>query len=259
MNTPQQEDRLQKIRALLAKAEGTNHPAEAQAFSAKAQELMAKWAIDDAMLDASQDKPGNIIKHTVWLDANEYRAPKIRLLADLAALNDCKSVMHRQTYREIDGVRKRQFEFVLVGHEKDVENVETLYTSFLTQAGMAYLNPTVQADVEAECEQGGHRIKWRNTFMMSFASEIRRILSAAKERVKAEAATGYAPGSMAMVFVGRAALVERKLAEFYPNLCKSARTSAGQGSGAAMGHGRQAARNADTGRPKLGGNRKQLS
>lgn len=52
---------LGKVRALLAKAESTEFPEEAEALSARAQELMAKYRIDHALLAArsgKKDEPG---------------------------------------------------------------------------------------------------------------------------------------------------------------------------------------------------------
>ena len=46
---------LDKVRALLAKAESTQFEAEAEAFTAKAQELMTRHRIDRAVLNASDD------------------------------------------------------------------------------------------------------------------------------------------------------------------------------------------------------------
>lgn len=43
---------LTRIRALLAKAEATGFPQEAEALTAKAQELMARHSVDEALLDA---------------------------------------------------------------------------------------------------------------------------------------------------------------------------------------------------------------
>ena len=43
---------LSRIRALLAKAEATEYAEEAEALSARAQELMAKYSIDQALLAA---------------------------------------------------------------------------------------------------------------------------------------------------------------------------------------------------------------
>ncbi len=46
----------ERIAALLDKAESTSYPAEADAFMAKAQELMARHAIDEAMLQPAQQR-----------------------------------------------------------------------------------------------------------------------------------------------------------------------------------------------------------
>ena len=48
---------LTRIRALLAKAEATGFPEEAEALSAKAQELMARHSIDEALI-AARDHAG---------------------------------------------------------------------------------------------------------------------------------------------------------------------------------------------------------
>src|SRR5690606_31701227 len=50
--------RLDTIRALLAKAEATDFPEEAEAFFAKASELISRWAIDEALLWAGADASG---------------------------------------------------------------------------------------------------------------------------------------------------------------------------------------------------------
>jgi hypothetical protein len=47
---------LSKIRALLAKAEATGYAAEAEALTAKAQHLMTRHAIDEALLLAHNDE-----------------------------------------------------------------------------------------------------------------------------------------------------------------------------------------------------------
>src|SRR5688500_9077022 len=44
---------LKRIRALLAKAEATDHAAEAETFTAKAQDLLTRHAIDEALLAAA--------------------------------------------------------------------------------------------------------------------------------------------------------------------------------------------------------------
>lgn len=56
---------LAKVRALIAKAEGTDNTAEAEAFFERAEQLMTKHMIDEAMLEATRPaearmKPGSI-------------------------------------------------------------------------------------------------------------------------------------------------------------------------------------------------------
>jgi hypothetical protein len=56
---PVDERMLSRVRALLAKAESTEFPEEAEALSSRAQELMARHSIDDAFLAAAgQGKAG---------------------------------------------------------------------------------------------------------------------------------------------------------------------------------------------------------
>ena len=43
---------LDRVRGLLTKAESTEFPAEAEALTAKAQELMARHSIEQAMVEA---------------------------------------------------------------------------------------------------------------------------------------------------------------------------------------------------------------
>ena len=80
---------LAKVRALLAKAESTTFPEEAEALSAKAQELMARHAIDAAMVDAeagARRRPGSACGSTTPTRA------KSLLLAEVASANRCRAV-----------------------------------------------------------------------------------------------------------------------------------------------------------------------
>lgn len=249
--TPEQESRLEKIRALLAKAEGTKFPEEAKAFSEKAQELMAKWSIDDAMLRAAGQDASRVEVIGFYIEANEYRAPKVQLLNRIAIVNDCKLVLFTQHYRMVEGKRKRMFRVEVVGYKDDAEFVETMYTSLLMQANIEYLTKDVQAAMQLECLEGGHRIRWRNSYMNAYGQRIEQRLREAKERAKRDAATQYG-SSMAMVLVGKSALVQRKFDELYPKLGTAKKSDAGQNVGTSSYHGHSAANRADLGGSKLG-------
>ena len=67
-----QRDQLVLIRALLAKAEATDFPEEAELFTAKATELIAKFSIDEALLWSASD-------------SGESRRPGVRVYGDPSA------------------------------------------------------------------------------------------------------------------------------------------------------------------------------
>lgn len=67
---------LGKIRGLLAKAESTQFPAEAEAFSAKAQDLMTRYAIDHALLESDNPRGsiGDVTTRRILVDSQIGRA-----------------------------------------------------------------------------------------------------------------------------------------------------------------------------------------
>ncbi|MCN9241753.1 DUF2786 domain-containing protein [Streptomyces sp. RY43-2] len=156
---------LTRIRALLAKAEATGYPEEAEALSAKAQELMARHSIDEALLVArthAKDAPGAC---RVGVDA-PYESAKAVLLDAVATANRCRAVWH-----EALGFS------TVVGFEADLEAVELLYTSLLVQA------TTAMTTAEAAQRKGGRkRTKtFRQSFLAAYAHRIGDRLRAAAE------------------------------------------------------------------------------
>ena len=250
----EQLSRLEKVRALLAKAEGTTHPEEAKLFFAKAQELMAKWAIDDAMLLHLTGANPEVGVSTIWIDANEYRSPKVQILNAVAKSNDCRLVLHPQTYVMVPDakgkpVRKRRFTVSLYGFEDDRKFTELLYTSMLLQVEQSLLSPAVLAQAQLECDHGGHHIKWRNTFTNAFASAIWRRFQEIKSRAQQQGHAQYG-NQMAMVLIGKSKSVDKYVEDQHPKL-RTMKSSAGQGSGSASRLGSEAGERADIGRPKM--------
>ena len=82
---------LDRVRKLLAKAEDSGvTPAEAEALTVKAAELMAKYGIERAMLGAARpetDRPGSRIIDI----ANPWAQVRAHLLAGLAGAMRCQS------------------------------------------------------------------------------------------------------------------------------------------------------------------------
>lgn len=147
---------LTRIRALLAKAEATDFPEEAETLSAKAQELMTKHSMDRALIEADgtvEDGPTGI---RIWLDA-PYVSAKSQLVASVARANHCRAVSYD----------KLGFTTVL-GARHDLELVELLATSLLLQANRAMLAHGRQVS-----RYGQSRTRsFRQSFLVSYATRI---------------------------------------------------------------------------------------
>ena len=89
--SPADERMLGRIRALLAKAESTEFAEEAEALSGRAQELMAKYSIDHALLAAESGQAETPGGRRIAVD-NPYEAPKATLLQIVAQANRCRVV-----------------------------------------------------------------------------------------------------------------------------------------------------------------------
>ena len=82
---------LDRVRALLAKAESSQFPQEAEAFTAKAQELMARHSIDAALLAGAGS--GGDVPEGVRLGTDKpYDEAKALLIQQVAEANRCRSV-----------------------------------------------------------------------------------------------------------------------------------------------------------------------
>ncbi|PBC79297.1 uncharacterized protein DUF2786 [Streptomyces sp. TLI_235] len=165
---------LGRIRALLAKAESTEYPDEAEALTAKAQQLMAQHSIDEALLaagGAAKDAPAAL---RIGVD-QPYESPKAMLLDAVAAANRCRVVW------------AKEFGFcTVVGFDADLDAVELLYTSLLVQATTAMSRAGSRRH-----QDGAPRTKaFRQSFLISYAARIRERLTEATERATAEAAAG---------------------------------------------------------------------
>ncbi|MFD3515891.1 DUF2786 domain-containing protein [Streptomyces sp. NPDC058657] len=168
---------LTRIRALLAKAEGTEYPEEAEALTAKAQELMARHSIDEAVLAAQGQGGGDGTGPgacRIGVDA-PYETAKAILLDAVATANRCRAVWNSE------------FGFsTVVGFDADLEAVELLYTSLLVQGTAAMTR------AEAAQRAGGRKRtkSFRQSFLTAYASRLGTRLAAATEHVVEEAGAG---------------------------------------------------------------------
>jgi hypothetical protein len=164
--SPRAESRmLTRIRALLAKAEATSYPEEAEALSAKAQELMARHSVDEVLLAARVPDPDAPAACRIGVEP-PYEQAKAVLLDAVATANHCRAV-----WNEPLGFS------TVVGFEGDLEAVELLYASLLVQA------TTAMTKAEAAQRAGGRkRTKtFRQSFLAAYAHRVGTRLAAAAE------------------------------------------------------------------------------
>src|ERR1700722_4469848 len=162
---------LGKIRALLAKAESTEFSEEAEALSARAQELMAKYSIDHALLAAQSGEREEPSGRRIPVDS-PYDEPKGTLLNVIALANRCRAIWSKDV-----GL------MTVVGFPADLDAVELLFTSLLVQANTAMLRAGSESD-----EFGRSRTRaFRQSFLVSYAIRIGERLEEATAHATAEA------------------------------------------------------------------------
>jgi hypothetical protein len=187
---------LAKVRALLAKAESTDFPEEAEACTAKAQELMARHAIDAALLDGGGVRP---LGRRVPID-DPYAAAKSLLLDNVANANRCRSIY--STDLAIGTV---------LGFERDLATVEILFTSLLVQATRAML---------VEGKAAGRRARqrgFRQSFLVSFAVRIGQRLSEASTATTTAADAEHS-GRLLPILARRAGEVDDEVRRMFPHV-----------------------------------------
>ena len=231
-------DLLDRVRKLLAKAEDEGcSQAEAEALTAKAAELMARYGIDRALLGAlhpETDKPAD----RVFTLANPWGDIKRHLLAGLAMALRCQCVQTRSA----EGTRLHVF-----GYASDLERADILFTSLLVQMARALAKQVVPG-------YGGEARAWRRSWMLGYAAAVVARVRAAEEAAVASASEDAAGADVAatgqpaaLVLADRSLVVRRQVSAAYPRLRKTRVTYSGGG----YGDGYREGQKADIGSKKL--------
>jgi Protein of unknown function (DUF2786) len=214
------EEKLATVRKLLAKAERAATTAEAETYTAKAVELMARHGIDVALLAATD--PGRDAIGSLRIPMQDpYSAGKARLLGWTAAALRCRWVLHRAWGGKVAAV-------TVFGHASDRERVEVLYTSLLLQA-------TAQL-VRARPPWPGESVAaYRRSWLEGFAAQVHRRLVEAEERAAGGPVAPSSPaGGVALVLADRRRRVDQHFSATFPHLA-TLRPSVLSGSGRAAG------------------------
>ena len=230
-------DKLDTVRKLLAKADGAATPAEAEVYTAKAVELMARHGIDEALLGAAAPHRDEVATCRIPV-ADPYSAGKARLLAWTASALRCRAVLHEAGGGRVAAV-------TVLGFASDRARVELLYTSLLLQA-------SAQLARQRPAWVGESVAAYRRSWLHGFAVRVHQRLVEAEARAAESAAAARASPSggpsagpsVALVLADRRARVDRAYAEEFPQIGRG-RHARLSGSGYAAGT--QAGARADLG------------
>ncbi|MEV1295232.1 DUF2786 domain-containing protein [Pseudonocardia sp. NPDC049635] len=227
------ESTLSRIRGLLAQAENTPYAEEAEVFRGKAFELMARHAVDEALVTGPVE--ADEMGETSVDMSGAYGRARARLLGGIARAMNCYVLeWHRKRAQDPERC-------TVYGRRSDRERVELLYTSLLLQATnqVARVQPrnvigATAADVRAA----------RRAWYVGFASAVEERLT--EKVTEAAAGTGAE-----LVLADRSAAAESYARGLHAAVGKprSSRVTDRE----ALLAGVEAGRRADLGTSRLGG------
>jgi hypothetical protein len=213
------EKALRLIRALLSKAEATTFEAEAESFTAKAQELMTRHSIDAAVMAANDHTTGHargIESRRVHID-NPYGDEKATFLSAIASVNSVRAIW----------MPSAGFS-TMMGFPVDLQLTDLLFTSLLVQA-------THASTAATKHDPRVRTPSFRRAFLIAFADRIAERLEATRQHVAQAAAAEYG-GALVPILADRLAAVDAAYEAAFPNatMMKSRRlNSAGWAAGRA--------------------------
>ena len=235
MNSETPDALLDRVRKLLVKAEADGvTQAEAQALTAKAAELMAKYGIDRALLAAVRPETDRPADRVIDI-GNPWARVQAHLLCGLASALRCQCVILPRTG---PGSRIHMF-----GFASDIERTDVLYTSLLLQMwqGLSAVAPPAWSRSPRA---------WRRSWLLGFTTAVVARVRAAEQAAAARAA--HAPAgngaTAALVLADRTEIIERTLRRAYPVTRSSRVTYSGSGYGTGYTQGQRA----DIGASRLG-------
>jgi hypothetical protein len=223
---------LARIRKLLAVAEHPNTPAgEADAAARAAERMIAKYAIDEALLEAKATTRSKPEMRTIVIEA-PYASAKSVLVG---------AVAHAHGVRAVTLGGGEDTRMTLIGFAGDLQLVDLLYTSLLLQATTSLRRQAISGRA------------FRRAFLIGFAAEVSERLQEARR----EAVSESAAASTAVALRDREQEVDEALREQFPRL-RSARLSVSDGRGLVAGRRSGATANLSSGRNQVDGGRSAI-
>jgi hypothetical protein len=243
-----------KIGKLLAKAESTT-PQEAEALLQKAQELMSRYSIDEAMVAAARglESAEKVVEERIEY-RGIFREASFEIGEALCGPNECRHLISRGRNTTV---------LIVIGFEGDVARVKMLDASVQIQAHGALLK--WQKEQDRSHMSGMQWYKARREFLFGFATGLDAQLARAHDKAVREAkkAVDINPegtsSSVELVLRDKKQRVDDWVDESYGKL-RSVSRRYSSGGFAARNAGHDAGRSADiSGRGKVTGPRRELT
>jgi hypothetical protein len=231
-----QQSLIDKVRKLLTKAESTDNPNEAEAFSAKAAALIAAHRIDPDHLNDSLAK-GSLRLRRMPLGRGAYVRARLALLSAVARNHDCEVVFETGPLGTVA---------VVAGFESDLDVTELLYGSLHVQASSQMAAVRMRTPAATQ--------RWRRSFLLGYAGRVGELLEASK--ATAAATPAGAPTLFDEILpdvLARSARVKEFAATAFGRVV--AARAAAPAVASAWRNGHAAAGSADLGRSRLRGRR----
>jgi hypothetical protein len=200
---------LDRVRKLLAKAEAEGcTEQEAEALTSKAAELMAKYGIDQALLNATTPSADNKPTDRKIVVPSPYASTKGGLLYGLAKAMGCRAI--ELSARSGNGIVMHVF-----GFRSDIGRMEVMYTSLLLQMTHQMLRAEVPS-----WATGRRKTAFRRSWMFGFIHAVVARVEAAENRAKREAERDASDGKpgVSLVLADRSLAVKSAFDEAYPHV-----------------------------------------
>lgn len=191
-----QEKLIDKIRKLMAKAEGTDNQAEADAFMAKANSLLVKHNLSMSSIDVKDNANGITEGEQIAFgEKKEEGTWETYLMAAVSSYNLCESILHKR--RKVKGGT-----ITIIGSTENVEIVMYIYAvardtirRLSRKAYSTYRKRVVDEHAHLGTEQEmlkagalSYRMPWIRSYLKGAVAGLIQKLEAAKQAVVEESA-----------------------------------------------------------------------
>lgn len=229
---------IERVRKLFEKARSTDNPHEADAFAAKAAELVARHRLEPDQLEASGNGSRDLGVVELSIGRGAYTRARLALLTAIGDAHDVRVVFQARAEGTVA---------FCAGHRTDLDVVEVMYTSLHQQAAAQMAGIRKQTGAATQ--------KYRRSFLFGFAERIGELLADARRDVErqASAARSSSAPSLEVVLRERTERVDDFVRSEWGRV-RSAKPAAAVGADG-WRSGTKAAERADVGRARLRGRR----